>query len=64
MFDAMFRKNAFVHQYTAEGMDISEFVEAQSNVRDLISEYQQYENATVEEDYDDEEMEDMEEALS
>ena len=43
-FEAMFKKNAYVHWYTAEGMDQSEFREAVSNVNDLISEYQQYEN--------------------
>lgn len=39
-FDKMLNKNAFVHQYLSEGMDISEFHEAASNVKDLISEYQ------------------------
>ena len=44
-----------------EGMDELEFTEALSNVRDLIGEYQMYENAQAnEEDSDDEEMEDME----
>lgn len=58
-FEAMFRKKAYIHWYTAEGMDESELNEAFYNVRDLISEYQQYENATVQE-CDDMEMEDME----
>jgi tubulin beta len=35
----MFRKKAFVHQFTEEGMDLSEFDEAASCVQDLISEY-------------------------
>lgn len=44
-------------------MDESEFLEAVSNVKDLITEYQQYENATCfEEECEDEEM-DMVEAL-
>ena len=39
-FEAMFRKNAYVHWYTAEGMDKSELKEACNNIVDLISEYQ------------------------
>ena len=39
-FDAIFRRQAFVHWYTAEGMDQMEFIEAESNVNDLLSEYQ------------------------
>lgn len=31
-------------------MDPAEFTEAESNIIDLISEYQQYESATVDED--------------
>ena len=33
-----------------EGMDEMEFTEAESNMNDLVSEYQQYQDATVEED--------------
>ena len=41
-------------------MDELEFTEALSNVRDLIDEYQMYENAQANEgESDDEEMEDM-----
>jgi hypothetical protein len=47
-FEAMFRRKAFVHWYTGEGMDINEFTEAESNMVDLISEYQQYAEMTVE----------------
>ena len=36
----MFRRKAFVHWYTGEGVDEMEFIEAESNVNDLISEYQ------------------------
>lgn len=62
-FEKMFAKKAFVHQYTAEGMDTSEFYNALSNVKDLISEYQQYSNAEIyEEDMENEEM-DLVEAL-
>ncbi|KZC09080.1 PREDICTED: tubulin beta-3 chain-like isoform X2 [Dufourea novaeangliae] len=44
-FDTMFRKKAYIHWYTAEGMDESEFVEIQGNVHDLLSEYQQQKEA-------------------
>uniref|UniRef100_A0A182WRZ3 Tubulin beta chain n=1 Tax=Anopheles quadriannulatus TaxID=34691 RepID=A0A182WRZ3_ANOQN len=50
-FTAMFRRKAFLHWYTGEGMDEMEFTEAESNMNDLISEYQQYQDAEVE-DYD------------
>ncbi|KAJ3515924.1 hypothetical protein NLJ89_g1452 [Agrocybe chaxingu] len=49
-FSAMFKRKAFLHWYTGEGMDIMEFSEAENNTRDLISEYQQYQEATVEEE--------------
>ncbi|TIB71047.1 hypothetical protein E3Q23_00263 [Wallemia mellicola] len=58
-FSAMFRRKAFLHWYTGEGMDEMEFTEAESNMADLLSEYQQYENAGVEEEeyYEEEVME-------
>ncbi|CAG2246003.1 TUBB [Mytilus edulis] len=46
-FTAMFRRKAFLHWYTGEGMDEMEFTEAESNMNDLISEYQQYQDATT-----------------
>ncbi|KAL9029733.1 MAG: hypothetical protein Q9196_002054 [Gyalolechia fulgens] len=57
-FTAMFRRRAFLHWYTGEGMDEMEFTEAESNMNDLVSEYQQYQEASVsdnEEGYDEEE---------
>jgi len=48
-FTAMFRRKAFLHWYTGEGMDEMEFTEAESNMTDLVNEYQQYQDATVEE---------------
>src|SRR5689334_237543 len=54
---AMFRRKAFLHWYTGEGMDEMEFTEAESNMNDLVSEYQQYQDATAE----DEEFEEGEE---
>jgi len=53
-FTAMFRRKAFLHWYTGEGMDEMEFTEAESNMNDLVAEYQQYQDASVEEDCDEE----------
>ena len=49
-FTAMFRRKAFLHWYTGEGMDEMEFTEAESNMNDLVSEYQQYQDASAEEE--------------
>jgi len=49
-FHAMFRRRAFLHWYTNEGMDEMEFTEAESNLLDLVAEYEQYEAAGVDED--------------
>eukprot|EP01130_Rhizamoeba_saxonica_P002612 TRINITY_DN1237_c3_g1_i1.p1 TRINITY_DN1237_c3_g1~~TRINITY_DN1237_c3_g1_i1.p1 ORF type:complete len:478 (+),score=129.22 TRINITY_DN1237_c3_g1_i1:99-1532(+) len=48
-FSLMFRKRAFLHWYTDEGMEEMEFTEAESNMNDLIQEYQQYEVVTAHE---------------
>jgi len=58
-FTAMFRRKAFLHWYTGEGMDEMEFTEAESNMNDLVSEYQQYQDASAEEEgeFEDEEEE-------
>ncbi|THG14821.1 hypothetical protein TEA_018676 [Camellia sinensis var. sinensis] len=60
-FTAMFRRKAFLHWYTGEGMDEMEFTEAESNMNDLVSEYQQYQDATADEEgeYEDEEEREM-----
>ena len=58
-FTVMFRRKAFLHWYTGEGMDEMEFTEAESNMNDLVSEYQQYQEATAE---DEGEFEEEEEA--
>jgi len=44
-FTLMFRRKAFLHWYTGEGMDEMEFTEAESNMNDLVAEYQQYQEA-------------------
>merc|ERR1711981_227465 len=49
-FTSMFRRKAFLHWYTGEGMDEMEFTEAESNMNDLVSEYQQYQDATAEDE--------------
>merc|ERR1712228_575096 len=56
-FTAMFRRKAFLQWYTGEGRDEMEFTEAESNMNDLVSEYQQYQDATAEEEgeFDEEE---------
>ncbi|CAI2353529.1 unnamed protein product [Caenorhabditis sp. 36 PRJEB53466] len=41
-FDNMFRRKAFLHWYTGEGMDENEFADARENLNNLISEYQKY----------------------
>ena len=53
---------AFLHWYTGEGMDEMEFTEAESNMNDLVSEYQQYQDATAEEEGEFDEEEGEEEA--
>ncbi|EIM90961.1 beta-tubulin 2 [Stereum hirsutum FP-91666 SS1] len=45
-FSVMYKRRAFLHWYTGEGMDTMEFSEAESNTQDLIAEYQQYQEAT------------------
>jgi len=59
----MFRRKAFLHWYTGEGMDEMEFTEAESNMNDLVSEYQQYEEAQAEDDYFDDDNPDEEEMV-
>jgi len=44
-FALMFRRKAFLHWYIGEGMDEMEFTEAESNMNDLVAEYQQYQEA-------------------
>lgn len=59
-FSAMFRRRAFLHWYTTEGMDVMEFTEADSNMNDLIAEYQQYEETGLdEESYEEDDYEEL-----
>lgn len=50
-FSVMYRRKAFFHWYTGEGMEEHDFTEAENNLKDLISEYQQYQNASVEDEF-------------
>ena len=49
-FAALFKRKAFVHNYTAEGMDEMEFTETESNLDDLVSEYQMAADASQDSD--------------
>jgi len=61
-FAKMYKRKAFLHWYKGEGMDEMEFQEADKNVRDLITEYQDKQDAVVDlEDEDDEEEEEDDE---
>lgn len=51
-FSAMYRRKAFLHWYINEGMDEIEFAEAESNMNDLVAEYEQYQEATIDDDMD------------
>ncbi len=48
----MYSRKAFLHWYTSEGMDEIEFSEAESNLSDLISEYEQYGDSQPNEEED------------
>jgi len=41
-FTAIFRRKAYLHWYTGEGMAESEFTEAESTLKDLVSEYKSF----------------------
>jgi len=60
-FGAMYRRKAFLHWYKGEGMDEMEFQEADKNVRDLITEYQDKQDAVYEEDEEEDEEDSNEE---
>jgi len=49
-FGAMYKRKAFLHWYKGEGMDEMEFQEADKNVRDLITEYQDKQDAVLDDD--------------
>ncbi|ADV21452.1 tubulin beta [Cryptococcus gattii Ru294] len=49
-FRSLFKRRAFTHWYTGEGMDEQEFTEAEANLSDLCTEYDQYASADLEEE--------------
>jgi tubulin beta len=53
-FAKMYKRKAFVHWYAGEGMDEMEFQEADKNVRDLTTEYQDKQDAVVDDCSDEE----------
>lgn len=55
----LFRKRAHLHVYTGTGMDEFEFVEAESNLNDLISEYAPYGHSCDHSEYGYEEEEEI-----
>lgn len=44
-FGTMYRRKAFLHWYTGEGMEEKEFVDAEQSLRELIKEYESQEEA-------------------
>lgn len=46
-YRAMFARHAFLHWYLGEGMDEQEFKDSESNLHDLINEYQQYQEVAA-----------------
>merc|ERR1712210_266103 len=57
-FAKMYKRKAFLHWYKGEGMDEMEFQEADKNVRDLITEYQDKQDAVVDLDGDEDDDDD------
>jgi tubulin beta len=45
----LYKRKAFLHWYKGEGMDEMEFQEADKNLRDLVTEYQDKQDAVVDE---------------
>ena len=54
-FLAMYRRSAFIHWYTGEGLEQSEFLEAHDNVEDLCHEYALYQEPETNESSGEEE---------
>ncbi len=46
----MFRRKALVYQFTSEGMEEMEFVDAGLKVKDLVAEYERLQYAVFEEE--------------
>jgi len=54
-YSTMYRRKAYLHWYLGEGMDEQDFVQTENNIIDLIDEYQSYQHARIEDNYDDDE---------
>ena len=63
-FEKMLKAKAYVHWYTQEGMDLAEFQEALANVQDLIADYQQYQEAGVGDEEDDDDAMDLDDGVN
>jgi len=50
-FLKMFRRKTFLHWYLQEGMEEMDFIKAHHHIMDLVSEYQQYQDATIEDNF-------------
>ena len=46
-FNKMYRRKAFVHWYTREGLELSEFERAHEGMMDLLNEYAMIENDSL-----------------
>ena len=55
-FTELFRRKAYLHYYTSDGMDEMEFTESESNLNDIVSELS-WSVGYDYNDYDDEEEE-------
>ncbi|KAL5250219.1 hypothetical protein ACHWQZ_G016074 [Mnemiopsis leidyi] len=54
-YKMMYKKRAFAHWYHGEGMDDMEFAEAETNIEDMMTEYEVYtHNEEEEEEYEEE----------
>jgi len=60
-FAKLYKKKAFLHWYKGEGMDEMEFQEADKNLRDLVTEYQDKQDAVVDDEADEDADEDEDE---
>ncbi|OXU18109.1 hypothetical protein TSAR_008174 [Trichomalopsis sarcophagae] len=62
-FTLMFKRKAFLHWFTGEGMEENEFTDAHADLLDLIAEYQQYETVNGPRDASGEDVEVVEEEV-
>lgn len=46
-FSALYRRKAYINPYTWNGVDEMDFVEAESNMNDLIEEYREHQDGPI-----------------